>query len=299
MINMKKRTIIDGIILSLIILVFASSSLGSTGSECDLDATLINQDPYPALSGEYIEVLFQINGVGNCESGAIAELVLEYPFSLDGGDSTRRIESPTYIGGDHNYNWNILYKVRVDRDALEGDYDLELRYSNGRILHSDLYTFKKFPIIIEDGRTDFEIHVESYNFETRNLVLEILNIGNQDVEALTVEIPKQENIIRKGSNRIIVVDLDSNEYTTADFEAVPLDGEIVMRLHYTDSTNERRMLGKTVSYDSTYFVDSLENKKPEKTTTYIVVGVIIILGVFLFLRRRKKKKSKKKNKFDI
>ncbi len=300
MINMKKESFIGKTILSLVLLlIFASPAIGATGSGCDLGSSLINQDPYPALPGEYVEILFQIDGVGDCEEGAVADLFLEYPFSLDGGDTTRRIESPTYIGGDHNYNWNILYKVRIDRDALEGDYDLELRYTDGRVLPSDEYTFDRFPITIEDGRTDFEVHVESYNFETRNLVLEILNIGNQDIEALTIEIPKQENVIIKSSNRNIVGDLDSNEYTTADFEAIPSEGEIVIRLHYTDSTNERRMLGKTVYYDPVYFVDSLENVKPDKTTTYIVVGIIVILGVFLFLRRRKKNKSKKKNKFDI
>ena len=288
------------ILIFALLLIAISPALATTGTECDLDAEIINQDPYPALSGSYVEVLFQVNGVGNCDEGAIVDLHLEYPFSLDNGDTIRRIESPTYISGDHNYNWNILYKIRVDRDALEDIYDLELRYSDGRVLNPDTYNYEEFPINVEDGRTDFEVHVEDYNVKSRNLVLEILNIGNQDIEALTVEIPKQDNIAIMGSNRNIVGDLDSSEYTTADFEAIPSEGEIMVRLYYTDSTGERRMVGKTVYYEPSYFLDSLENAEPNKASTYITIVVLVAIGAYLFYRRRKKKKAKKsKNKFDL
>ena len=83
-----------------------------------------------------------------------------------------------------------------------------------------------------DGRTDFEVYVGDHVIKDKSLVFEILNIGNQDIEALTVEIPKQENIVVKGANRNIVGDLDSNEYTTTDFEAIPAGGDINLILHY-------------------------------------------------------------------
>ena len=59
------------------------------------------------------------------------------------------------------------------------------------------------------------------------ITIEVLNIEASDIEALTIEIPKQDNIEVKGPNKIVVGDLDSNEYTTAEFEAsVLLNKEI-------------------------------------------------------------------------
>ena len=288
------------VIFSLFLIIIGLPIFASAATACNLDAELINQDPYPALSGGYVEVLFQISGIGSdCENGAIAELILDYPFSLDGRDSSRILKSSTYVGYGHSSYWNILYKIRIDPNAIEDDYEVELRYSDGNNLYGGSYIFKKFNITVEDGRTDFELHVKDYKISDRNLVFEILNVGNQDIEALTVEIPQQDNIIVKGSNRNIVGDLDSNEYTTADFEAIPSEGEITINLIYTDSTNERRSVQKTVYYDPVYFVDSLDNTAPDRTATYVVAAVAIIAIAYFFFRRYKKKKQKKKKKFEI
>lgn len=296
----RKRVINKKIIFSLLVILIGLPFFASSTLACSLDAELVNQDPYPALSGDYVEVLLQMTGIGgDCEEGVIAELVLDYPFSLDGKDSSRVLGASTYAGEGHNSYWNILYKIRIDPDAIEGDYEIELRYSEGDNLYESSYIFEKFDINIEDGRTDFEIHVEDYKISERNFIIEILNTGNQDIEALTVEIPKQDNILIKGSNRNIVGDLDSNEYTAADFEATPSEGEITVNLIYTDSTNERRSIEKTVYYDPSYFVDSLDNTATDKTATYVVAGLAAVVIVYFFFRRHKKKKQKKKNKFEV
>ncbi len=281
-----------GMILIFVLLfsLLAINSVKADGS-CVLNAELVNQDPYPAIPGDYVEVLFQISGISSgCENGAAIDLVLEYPFFLDNSESsTRTIKSSTYAGEGYNSNWNTIYKIRVDENALEGDYEVELRYKEGASLSWGEYSFEKFIINVEDAQTDFEIHIEEHKIKDRLLVFEILNTGNQDIEALTVEIQKQENIVVKGSNRNIVGDLDSNEYTTADFEAIPQEGEIKLILYYTDSINERRMLEKTVIYDPSYFEDSLENTKPSQIGTYVTILILIAATVYFFYRRRKKK----------
>ncbi len=295
--NMKRGIFI----CTLVLLVLISLNTVKAENNCVLSATLVNQDPYPALSGGYVEVLFQINGVGSaCEDGAATDLVLEYPFSLDDGVSERTIKSSTYAGPDGNSNWNVLYKLRIDPNAIEDDYEVELRFKEGETLNWDTYSFKKFNITVEDAQTDFEVHIQDYNIAQRNLVFEILNTGNQDIEALTVEIPKQDNILVKGSNRNIVGDLDSNEYTSADFEAIPVQGDIKLNIYYTDSINERRMVEKTVYYDPSYFLDSLENQSSSNTGLYVTLLVIILLAVYFFYRRHKKNKKKNgRKKFTI
>lgn len=285
--------------LSLFMINFVSAA--SIDKPCDLDASLVNQDPYPAIQDGYVEVLFQINGVNdNCYGGVVAELVLDYPFSLDLGDYTRAIKSSTYAGYGTSSHWNLLYKLRVDKNAIEGDYEVELRYGEGSYLGLNGYKLNKFNITVEDGRTDFEIHIDNYKIKDKTITFEILNTGNQDIEALTLEIPQQPNIDVKGSNRNIVGDLDSNEYTTADFEAIPYDGNINIKVFYTDVTNERRVLEKTVYYDSSYFLDTIENKPASMTTTYTILGIIVlIIAFFIFRRFRKNSKSKNRKKFKI
>jgi len=270
----------------------------SVNAVCNLNSEIINQDPHPAVPGDYVEVLFQIDGTGGCD-GTTVELVLDYPFSLDGESNVRTIEQDTYAGYGRTSSWNVLYKLRVDPNALERDYEVELICKEGYLNDGRGYSLKRFNISVDDGRTDFEVHFQSNVISERSITFEILNIGNQDIEALTVEIPKQENVVVKGSNRNIVGDLDSNEYTTADFEAIPYEGEILVKLHYTDSTGERRELSKWIEYDPSYFIDSLENTEPSKTTQYIIMAIIAIGIVLFVVRRRKKKKNKKKLKFSV
>ena len=283
--------------LSLIFVLFLSIIIPNvSAAECRLNAELINQDPYPGVPGEYTEVLFQISGISSCDNGVKAELILDYPFSLDSGNPIRTLTSQTFAGSGVNSNWNILYKLRIDPNAIEGTHEVELRYKDRLDNNPDNFFFKKFDIEVQEVRTDFEVHVQNYNIKQRLVTFEILNTGNQDIEALTVEIPKQDNIDIKGSNRNIVGDLDSNEFTTADFEATPKEGEINLKLYYTDSIDERRMLEKTVYYDPSYFVDSLENQQANNSGSYIAFIIIAVLVALFFWRRHKKKKHKKKHK---
>ena len=288
------------LIISLLILVILPMLSVDAKAECNINSNLIYQDPHPALPGDYVEVLFQISGVSSgCEDGASIDLVYDYPFSLDGKSSKKNLNANTYVGYNYGSNWNVVYNLRIDENAIKGDYELELRYKEGANASWNNYGFDNFNITIEDGRTDFEIHIQDHNILERNIVFEVLNIGDQDIEALTLEIPKQENIEIKGSNRNIVGDLDSNEYTTADFEAIPADGEILVRLYYTDSTNERRMITKTVVYDSTYFLGALENVAEDKTLTYFIIAAVMLGIGLIFLRKRKLKNHKKRKKFEI
>ena len=123
------------------------------------------------------------------------------------------------------------------------------------------------------------------------MTLEILNIESSDVEALSVEIPKQDSIEVKGANRIVVGDLDSNEYTTADFEASPSDGEFKISLIYSDTINTRRTIEKMVKFDSLYFTNRKADQKTTSITTYIIWIVILALLLWWVVRKFKKKKK--------
>ena len=279
-----KRSVILFLALSFILLPMINAAA------CDLSISLINQDPYPAIPGDYVKVVFQIDGVENPECGVVNfELKENYPFSLDPNVSNKvSINAGTYSRTYSSF-YLATYKLRVSEDALDGNNPIEVAYSSK--FGADI--LKEFNINVEDTKADFEVHVKNYNYVTHILTLEILNIEDVDVEALTLEIPKQEEMQVKGANKKVIGDLDSNEYTTADFEIIMPEGESTLNitLIYTDSINERRSLTEEVLFDSSYFTDRNGSKKSFPWFWTIVVLAVIVWFIY---RRYKKKKIKQK-----
>jgi len=276
---MKKSPIILLFVLSLISL--ASAEL------CAPTVSLLNQDPYPGVPGDYVKLVFQISGLENPQCGDITfTLGSGYPVSFNPGETgIRTFKKIDYIR-KYGTSIQIPYEVRIDENALDGLNDIEVTVRND----NDSPFIKDFTLEVEDVRTDFEVYVKDYDSTLKQLTFEILNTGSQDIEALTIEIPKQENIIVKGSNRIVVGDLDSNEYTTADFEATPSNGQIILNIIYSDSINARRTLSKEVTFDSSYFSGRVSDESKTSTSTYILGALILAVVVYWFLKRRKKKK---------
>ena len=269
--------------------VFVLASVGFVSAQqsaCDIDVVILNQDPYPAVPGDYVEIVFQAKNIDNPNCGVINfELVEKFPFSLDPGFGN----SYTFQGGIYLQDFKTFliapYKVRVSEQALEGDNKIKVKYSYGKLLNNSSAT-KEFNVDIKDLHSDFEISIKDYDKETNNLVLEILNIGEHDVEALTVEIPKQKVIDVKGSSRNIVGNLDSNEDTTFSFEAKPKDGEIMLNIIYTDEINVRRSVEKSVVFESSHFEGRASDSDGGNNTEWIVIVVLLLAG-FWWWRRRK------------
>jgi len=256
---------------------------------CDINATLLNQDPYPAVPGDYVKLVFQLEGIDDPDCGDITfDLLADYPIEFNPGENGfRKFTRVDYIK-DYESNILIPYEVRINKDALNGANPIEVRIQS----RGDASVTKTFDIEVDDVRADFEIYVKDYDYSTNEITLEILNIEESDIEALTIEIPKQDAIGVKGANKIVVGDLDSNEYTTADFEATPKDGEFKVNLIYSDTINTRRTVEKTVTYDSSYFTDRKADQKTTSKTTYIVWLVIILLAIWWIVKKFTKKKKK-------
>ncbi len=271
----------------MLLLIIISVTIVSAESTCDINASLLNQDPYPAVPGDYVKLVFQIDGIDDPDcNDIIFNLLPDYPIEFNPGETgLKTFEKVKYLK-DYESNILIPYEVRINKDALDGTNPIEINMqSKGGASIS-----KTFDLEIEDVRADFEVYVKDYDYTTNELTLEILNIESSDVEALSLEIPKQDSIQIKGANRIVVGDLDSNEYTTADFEAISSDGEFKVNLIYSDTINTRRTMEKTVSFDSSYFINRKADQTTTSTWTYIIYAAIIALIVWWIVRRLKKKK---------
>lgn len=277
---MKKGLIV---LLSLVLFSFTVSAA------CNLGVTMINQDPYPAVPGDYVKLVFQVTGTNNPECNKVSiELLEKYPISFDPGEPhTIQIKGGAY---DKDYNSYLIapYKVRLDENALDGENKIEVKYGSEDLNKS--HWLESFNIEVEDTHADFEVFIKDYDPTTKKLTLEVLNIAKSNVEALTLEIPKQDNIQIQGSKINVLGDLDSNEYTTADFIAIPKEGKIKIKISYSDSINKRRTLEKFVDFEPEYFISFNKNSK-KSWGMYLIYLVIIGIIIYYFYNRRKKKKS--------
>jgi hypothetical protein len=279
-------------IIFIIILLVSITPVFAETQSCTLSASLVNQDPYPAIPGESVKLVFQIDGVSNPSCGKVEFTLIEsYPIKIEEGTSaTTSINSGVFV---RNYGDFFLapYTVIIDKNALDGQSQIEA------FLNSDTSSNQivDFEINIEDSRADFEVSIQDYVLSEKELTFEILNIAESDVESLTIEIKKQENILLKGSNRNIIGSLDSNEDTTFSFEATPKEGDIILDIYYTDKTGVRRNLEKTVNYDPTYFADRARDQNGANTFIYWIIGSIILITLFWWWGRKNKHAGYHKN----
>lgn len=277
------------VVFVLVLILSLQLALAQASTSCELAASLLNQDPYPAVPGDYVKFVFQVTGTENpsCKD-VYFEIIPAYPISLDPNTPSKvQIKGGTFVP-DYSGNLQIPYKVRIDDAALDGENEIRVRFSSLDV--SFRSTEKKFNFSIQNPKADFEVFVKNYNYQTKILTLQIVNIGKKDVKALIMEIPKQPNINVQGTNINVVGDLDSKDYTTTDFSAIPVDGEIKLKISYTDSIDVRRKAEKSVIFSSENF--AYTQQSGNKNNIYYAAGalVIIVIIVIWYLRRRYKRK---------
>ncbi len=280
---MKSRGIL------FVFLVLLSFGMVSAVSTCGLGVKLINQDPYPAVPGDYVKLVFQIDGLlssANCGDITL-NLIPDYPISLNPGESAvRTFKKVDYI---KDYKTSILvpYKVRVGKDALDGKTPIEVMVQS----KGDAPFSKTFNLSVKDVRAKFVVYVKNYDYATDEITLEILNIGSSKVEAVSVQIPKQEGIGVKGSNKMIVGDLDSNEYSSASFEThFKNNTKFNIDIGYSDAINVRRTVEKTITFDSSYFTNRKADEKKTGVWTYVLWFLVVgLLGYWGYKKIKNKK----------
>jgi len=133
---MMKKMILF-VLIMMFFLVGTSGARVLTGLNTGLPITnfhilkigMLNQIPDPAEPGKYVDIRFKFENNGSKTAENIeAEILPQYPFSLDPGtDGIKKVGSlNTQQKGDKGVI--IKYRIRVDKDALVGQSDIELRY---------------------------------------------------------------------------------------------------------------------------------------------------------------------------
>lgn len=287
-----KKVITNSAFLVLILFCFNFIS-AATSSECNPTVQLLSQDPYPAIPGDYVKLVFQIEGISDSVCGDISlELLNKYPIAFDPGQESKvSLKAGTFVK-DYSTHKLVAFKVRVDQEAVDGDNPVEVLLSKGT---SEGIESKQFNLNVEDTRADFEVYVKDLSFVTNIITLEVLNIAKVDVKSIAVEVLDYPNLVIKGARTKIIGDLDSNEYTSAEFEIKPVETIVPVRIFYTDNAGFRRSIDKNVTLAPSLFQDRKADEKTTPVTSYVIGLVVILAIVYWIYKRRKAKEAKKRN----
>lgn len=281
--------------LALVLLLVCTVTFAhSVSALCDPMVSLLNQDPYPAVPGEYTRIVFQVTGVENPECETLNFMLQQdYPISLDPGVSPAvSLEGGAYLL-DFGTFFLIPYKVRVDEGAIDGNYTIKVNYGfNNNPL--SLYHTREFELIVNDTNTDFDVFVDSYSSATNTLTLNIVNVGENDANALIVSLPSQAGLnVTAGADKT-VGKLSATDDTTVSFTAIPENtNELQITISYTDAIGKRRSVEKTVPFTASSYAHTAETGNGLGVFFYLFILTWLIIAVLWILRVRKNRRKKK------
>ena len=193
---MKK--IISGFLAMLVIIALSGITTAQAPDEPYLIETFLNQDPDPAEPGKYLELRWKIEKFGNDPIENVEyTLDLEYPFFFDASDNPERDLGNLFGSTGEDEFYILFYKVRVDKDAPEGVYQVNLKH---RTENSELWFSKEYDVRVEDrkspefvlGQLSTSPKTLASDIEEAELTIEIANIGDGDAENVLIEMELPE-----------------------------------------------------------------------------------------------------------
>jgi hypothetical protein len=220
---MKK--IIISILLIVLACFFVNAAIIPRGDSIEVRNTgnwdlntaegyFVNQNPDPADPGSYVELRFKIENIGaGYAKDVVFELIPEYPFSLDFSVPAIRRIGDMYMNQVGEDAYILYYKVRVDKNAVDGNNPIKLRYSS------------------DDGITWSRI--EYYvRIQTRNPFLSISSVGTNPEEIapgqkarLTMELQNEASSLIKDikiSLDVVTKSVTTTTVTTTELPLTPL-----------------------------------------------------------------------------
>lgn len=205
-----------------------------------------------------------------------------------------------------------VFTMTTNPDIAPGVYPLTLtlNYSDGNTTSTSASQIG----MIVGGTTDFDISADGSGGQVS---LSISNIGANNANSVTVEIPPQQSLSVTGGSSVILGNLDKGDYTTATFQIASrasrnatgsfgtgqvTEGQnLTVRVSYTDTTGNRQTVEKQVAVPQGIFSSSSSSSSTLSSRTqssgqglmYIIIGaagIAAVVGFFLYRQRKKKKK---------
>ena len=269
-------------LISLFVLILCSSFVYATSSSAStisatsewarINVTIVNQDPDPVEPGGYVTVRFKFENRGSANAEDVtAELMPEYPFSLDEGESA--VQKIGSIHGRQIGDIGVIvkYRLRVDKDAVEGDNELELRYKT-----EDNSWIKLEPFKIDVQTYDAILSVDSVLSgkemikpgEASNLIVKFENIADSLVKEVRVRLDLGDVPFAPigSTNEKTIKKLDAGEEAELNFKIM------------AEADAESKVYKIPLFFD---YQDELGNRYYKNSTIGLVVGDLPDLSVII------------------
>jgi hypothetical protein len=273
-------------------LVSATEVVNSTYSDSSfIQVTSLKYDPSPVNPNEYFDIWINVKFLRNPRTDVQFELLQTYPFSLDPNESAVKTYSTPVSS-----SILLSYKVRVDKDAIEGTNKLTLVYS----FEGTSYT-TDFNIDVQNSQTNFDAVIQETSGS--DVSIAIANIGKYTANSVVVRIPEQDSFTVTGTDGQMVGNLESGDYTIVGFTVSPkisastskdslpnlpssqtTPSELKFDIYYTDNIGERRVVSMELPLKMTVNNSAIMGgnfPRGTRSSWSIWYTLAIILAVFL------------------
>lgn len=296
---------------------FSTIPAYASSKVANLQIKSLRYEPYPGNPGEYVKLWVKVENLGTGHTAdAMFKLIPKFPFSLDSPDDAVKRYGSLGYGRQQGDNVVVLeYKLKVDKNAVEGTNSIELKYNTDG---GESWFSKIFSIEIANAQTDFDLVIQE--IEDKTAAIAIANTGKNIAYSVIVKIPEQENFDTVGTSGQMVGNLENGDYSMVSFELkektrTAAKKILLVQIDYTDNIGERRTVIKEVVYEagaSTMPAGSAESATQKQQTNgnqrrFVVqqqneiyqewwFWAIIIAAVFIAWRGFKFIKEKKRKK---
>lgn len=271
----KNKNLVILILLAVLIAptAYATNSSAlviSTPSEwIRMFVTLVNQDPDPVEPGSFVDVRFKFENSGSKNAEDITvELLLEYPFSMYEGSSIQKIGS-VYGRQIGDIGRIVKYRLRVDKDAIEGDNKLKLRYKieDGAWIELD-------PFQIRVRTHDAILFIESVTSATEevkpggksSIAIKVKNMADSLIKTIKFKLDLSGLPFAPidSTNEKTIMQLGSKEESTVKFDLIA----------EPDAKSNVYKIPLNIKYN-----DKLGNKYEKNNTIGLIVGDVPDISV--------------------
>lgn len=192
-----KRKIIVSVLLFVLVGLILNVSHAAISDSTAITISLVNQDPDPAIAGDIVEIRVGIENRGGVPAeNIVLEIVPEYPFTMVPGENAIQ-----KIGTIKAYQTEadmkiVKFKVRVDRDATAGQYQLKYKeYEEGK---EDISGTGSVSIEVKSRESAEVIYIDKTILvpgKEDSLTFTINNVGSAPLRDLTFSWINEDKII--------------------------------------------------------------------------------------------------------
>ena len=245
-----------GFLAICLMIALSSVAYADLSGVTGVSVSLVNQDPYPAIAGEIVEIYLGIENIGGeSSSNMIVEIEPEYPFTLVPGEPAVQDIGTIKSYQKDNYMKIITYTIKVDSDASAGSYDLTVKYYEQG---DSLATEKTITIDVKNKEMAEIIHIDKTNLvpgKQTNLKFTINNVGNAPLKDMTFSWVNEDKIILPvgSDNSKYIKSVDIGESVELDYQVIadsnadPGLYELKLNLSYDDSITYEKKVISTIS----------------------------------------------------